>query len=749
MADEEPPSLGRSAPSTPSASAFGGSGTAPPSMAFSHNNGGTNNNNTTPPSDDLNRRWKQYEQEMETRRSESALTKSANSDSGNYKLPDAAKRGVSEGGTGIADYSVKRSTSYDTNELIRKYAGVTGIPPALSSGLPRPSSFRRTSSSMSQSSAAVREEALQVLDLVDEHLNAPFSVRRTESGGFRAHASSMAGGSASTIPSSYSVRRTESGTVMVEHEGTEDEDGAIQPYYVKRTASGTVTSGRGPRRTPAALSGLGLSESALNNSRTQFKSGRYSFSDPKFREDDYLAEDEDDIIGPSGTFDENDPNVEVPISPHHSKYRDDVGPTAFDGDFPRGSSAWSSRYTDNPIKTKLMLDDWDQGNYGNRERQSARNMFMSTASSMRDAANNVGGTMTSQGGKVFGAGFSFRQSHTFGNQKDNFNLRTMWNDGDVGDVYDDQSIQGTRNHKTWQQVMLNKKRRRRIGCSILCFILAIIALAVGLSTTKEQRTANKSTYPGHDIGSPVTFYATCDTPYNAHEEKVLQSTIATLPEDGNFFVHLGNLQDAAENSCPPSRMYEMATLFLKSPIPFINVPGDQDWVKCTDQALAFSRWLNAFEDIDENFSNDNVMVRRSENNPELFVFNQNGVLFFGLHLVNGPILDLERHDARMRDMAIFFLGMLNFHKEEFRAIVILGNARPGHQQHRFFESVSNVLERIQTPVVYVHADSGLGDVEYTPIEKYPFIHGIQVPNGGKEGPLKISVGFGNNPFVVG
>lgn len=744
--DEEPPSLGKAAPSAPPTSAFGGSGTAPPSAAFSHSAGGgdSNNNSDTPPSDDLNKRWKQYEQEMETRRSESSLTKSAKSDSSNYKLPDSVKRGVSEGAAS-GDYSFKKSTSYDTNELIRKYASVTGIPPAMSSGLPRPSSFRRSSSAISQTSAAVREEAMQVLDLVDEHLNAPFSVRRTESGGFRAQASSLAGGSgAGNITAPYSVRRTESGAVMVEHEGTEDAEGTIQPYFVKRTSSGTVTTGRGPRRTPAALSGLGLSDSSTNNSRTQFRSGRYSFSDPKFREDDFLAEEEDDIIGPSVSFDENDPNIEVPISPP-SKYRDD-GSTAFDGDFPRGSSTWSSRYSDNPQKTKKMLSDYDQGYYGSRDRQSARNMFMSTASSMRDTANHVGGAMATKSANVFGSGFSFRQSHTFGNQKDSFNLRSMWKNGE-DDQFDDESVQGNQTHKTWQQVMLNKKRRRRIGCSILCLILACIALGIGMGATKEKRSTAKGKFSGYNIGEPITFYATCDTPFNAHEAKQLEGTLATIPEDGEFFIHLGNLQDAAENSCPPSRMYEMADMFRKSPIPFINIPGEEDWVKCPDQALSFARWLNAFEDIDENF--DSAMVHRSENNPELFVFNQNGVLFFGLHLVNGSIRDLRGHDARMKDMAVFFLGMLNFYKGEFRSVVIMGNAHPGHQQHRFFESVSGVLERMQVPTVYVHADSGLGSVEYTPIEEFPFIHGIQVPNGGQAEPLRISVGFGETPFVVG
>jgi hypothetical protein len=767
MADEEePPSLGNSnATAPPPPAAFAGSGSAPPVAAFSHGGSGDNHNTSpsraTPPSDDLNKRWKQYEEEMETRRSESSLSGAkgnsalmetsydAESESGysNYQLPPEKVKRVSSSsasGEGLrtSGYSFSKSTSYDTNELIRKYSGVTGIPPSMGSGLPRPSSFRRSSSS---TSAAVREEAMQVLDLVDEHLNAPFHVRRTESGGFRASASSLNGGSGSSgnIPPAYSVSRTESGAVVVEHEGTADEEGAVQPYYVKRSSSGNITSGRGPRRTPAALSGLSLSDVAINNSRTQFKSGRYSFSDPTFREDDFLAEEEDEIIGPAGTFDENDPNVEVPITPA-STYHDDPG-AAFEGDFPRGSSTWSSRYSDNPHKTKRMLDNWENGYYGNRERQSARNMFMSTASTMKDAATNVGGAMASGSARVFGAGFSFRQSHTFGSQKEDMNLRTMWNDDEI------QEVQGNKVHKTWQQVMLNKKRRRRIICSLLFLVVAVIMIGVSVSSTSDKREAKRAArYPGSNMGLPMSFYAVSNAPYNQAQEKQFAGDIATLPSDGEFIVHVGNLQDAAVSLCPPSRFYDMASIFRRSPIPFFAVPGENDWVNCPNQPLSFARWAHSMVDIDEKF-NHAMQVRRSENNPELFAVLHNGVLFFGLHLVSGTFENEDAMLAREKDMKNFVLGMINLNKEQFRAVVLLGNARPGPQQRSFFSSIADVLQRIRAPVLYVHSDSGVGaqGEQYTPMPEFPFIQGIQVPSGGQQKPLKISVDFGGSPFVVG
>jgi len=417
----------------------------------------------------------------------------------------------------------------------------------------------------------------------------------------------------------------------------------------------------------------------------------------------------------------------------------------FDGDFPRGSSTWSSRYTDNPHKTKRMLDQWDRGHYGSRDRQSARNMFISTASNVREAATHVGDAMASKSARVFGAGYSFRQSHTFGNQKENTNLNAIWKD----DQDSSDSIQGTRVHTTWQEAMLNKKRRRRICGSLLCAILAIVVLSVSIAATSEQRAEKRaSKYPGSGMGVPVTFYATSNTPYDGDEEKQLASNLATIPNDAEFIIHLGNLQDASVTMCPESRYSDAASVLKKSPVPLFVVPGEQDWVKCPRQKDSFNKWLAAFGTFEAE-SNNGMEVERSHSNPEIFSSLYNGVLFFGLHQVSGSIQDTDAHEARQQDMRNFFLGMLNYHKGQFRAVVIMGNARPGPQQQGFFNSIADALRRYKGPVAYVHADSGVGDAVYTPLPELPHLLGVQVPTGNTHKPLKITVGYGSRPFVVG
>jgi hypothetical protein len=392
-----------------------------------------------------------------------------------------------------------------------------------------------------------------------------------------------------------------------------------------------------------------------------------------------------------------------------------------------------------------MLDNWDNGHYGSRERQSARNMFMSTTSTMRDAANNVGDAMASQSARVFGAGFSFRQSHTFGNQKESTNLHSVWND----DQEDTGSIQGTRVHKTWQEVMLNKKRRRRVCLSLICLVLAIVLISVSLSSTSEQRAAKRAAnFPGSGAGVPVTFYATSNIPYNQDQEKQFINDLSTIPNDAEFVAHLGNIQDASVSMCPESRPYEVASMLKRSPVPVFLVPGAEDWIECPRQNFALNTWLDVFGEFDRKF-NSPLAVKRSKGNPELFVILHNGVLFFGLHLVSGTLQDPDGQMSREQDMKNFFFGMLNFYKEQFRAVVMLGNARPGPQQKAFFDTIGDSLNRARAPVAYIHADSGVGSVQYTPIPELPNVVGIQVPSGSVQKPLKITVGFGAHPFVVG
>mmetsp|Transcript_8629 Transcript_8629/g.21617 ORF Transcript_8629/g.21617 Transcript_8629/m.21617 type:complete len:808 (-) Transcript_8629:165-2588(-) len=807
MDDEEPPSLSKAPtgpPSAPPAGAFGSappagafaahasssggasSGSAPPPSAFSHrSSGGGGGGAVTAPSvavvppaaaaaDDLNARWKQHEEDMELRRTGSSISASGRGSSGNgtnssisNKLvttasPAATTSNFSDGISPRRTYSFTKSssTSYDTNELIKKYSGVTGLvgttPPVATASSPArtssnaeppsPASYDR-SSPTAAADRAVREEAMNVLNLADDYLNSPMNVRRTETGGFRA---------------SLGV------------------EGSPPP----------ITTDRSDRRTPSALAGLGLTRTMSNSSQrshgsrgsrssrgshTSWKgpNGRFSFKDTNYHDDDYMSNDEEDAIvtkvrphpalGSSKASEKfhDEPsmgNVEIDIGVRKSNYSDYPDANFGAGDFPGKSSSWSSRYNTTKNTTK-MLDQWDtdyRNSSSQRERQSARNMFMSSAHNMLGAASSMGEKMATGSARVFGSGFSFRQNNTFGQQQeersglradDGTNLRTVWKD--IADDHDDMHSPGPRVNKTWQEVMQNKRKRRRILMSSICIALAAIALGLAFSPAINPNREKTASFPGSTEGSTITFYATSDTPFDGDEEEKLAKDLIKIPNDAEFVMHLGNMQDAGVTMCPETHAAESAAILRKSPVPVMVVPGEHDWVNCPYQENAFMRWMASFGAFQLAFPNT-MTYSRSENHPEIFMVLHKGVLIFGLHLVNGRVEDAEALDFLNEDMKNFFVGMLNDYKDQYRAIVIMGNARPGPRQKLFFDSLSTKLSGVPAPVAYVHANNGISNdiVTHTPFADLD-IMAIQVPKGGDHPPLKITVGYGSEPFIVG
>jgi hypothetical protein len=94
---------------------------------------------------------------------------------------------------------------------------------------------------------------------------------------------------------------------------------------------------------------------------------------------------------------------------------------------------------------------------------------------MKSAATKMCSEAQTQGEKVFGRGYSFRKNHVFGNQEHDtpqVNLCTVWKDTKEDDI-----VHGPgRVHKTWQEVMLNKRKRRPFFGIAALVILALATI---------------------------------------------------------------------------------------------------------------------------------------------------------------------------------------------------------------------------------------------------------------------------------
>ena len=481
------------------------------------------------------------------------------------------------------------------------------------------------------------------------------------------------------------------------------------PYRVERTASGGISSGVGEnkKRVPSALSGLDLGSRGLS----QPASGRFSIRDPK-----YLDDEEEIVL--------------------HSREAEPA------------RQSWSSRYSlesspfpmTRAMSGKEILADMEREEH--RQRMSARNMIASNA-------HNLTSWLPEGKSNVFGSGFSFRQNHVFGkNQADRLldetNLRTAWQDHDMdgGNVLPPPPPV----HKTWQQSLLNKQRRRRL-LLLAAAIGLVVCTTVIVGTTSVGR---KSVSASVSISerSPVTFYVSSDVPHGMADEVKFVQYLENLPDDAEFIVHLGNVQDPSSKQCPDTRYSDVASILEKSSSPMFVLPGAHDWIECPNPDESLDLWQTSFGEFESNFDHD-LDVYRQRERVENFALLHKNVLFIGLHLVTGPIPDQTKWNRLVEDNLKFFFGMLNLNEGKFQSLVIFGSARPGPQHELFFDGVMELVEDLEIPVAYIHANDGLGPAqEYLPFENHEEILAIQTESGGKNPPVRVEVGSGSRPFIL-
>jgi hypothetical protein len=71
-----------------------------------------------------------------------------------------------------------------------------------------------------------------------------------------------------------------------------------------------------------------------------------------------------------------------------------------------------------------------------------------------------------------------------------------------------------------------------------------------------------------------------DMPYNALEEIALNRIYQSFPANLAFALHIGDIKSGSE-SCDDALLTRRFNLLQKCPVPFILLPGDNEWVDCT------------------------------------------------------------------------------------------------------------------------------------------------------------------------
>jgi len=508
--------------------------------------------------------------------------------------------------------------------------------------------------------------------------------------------------------SSYSVYRTKTGGFMA-------------------SAAGSGTSGGNNKRVPSALSGL-------KYTATRTKSYNY-------RDDPYATSDGDNgVASPNTVRDDCEYGDKEEVLDHMERRRSESS----------SGSKWSSRYSvDNsllamagggggrastrPGSSSRILEDLSRDA---RDRRAARNLFGSAPSAAQDAG-------------VFGTGaFNFRQQYVFGRQG------VTVADQQQKNLYEGHSLPPASPRKSWQEqrdAKVRKRRRILILVSVVAFVF-VVTLATAISKKKRDASSVASSSVGNTIPTDtLTFYVTSDIPFDSDAEQKLADDLGRLdPDETKFLVHLGNLQRADTTACDPDRYREVADLIEKSsPVAAFVLPGKEDWADCPDPMAAFAAWDSAFAYFETTFDHDMEVGRQLER-LENFAFRESGVLILGVHVIGGRLYSAEENRIRNADNLNWIRNMTEDLGPESRAIVVLGNDRPGLPQNQdFFDEMSGFLQSYGLPAMYVHSNSGMGGFqEYAPFSNAGNVLAIQVPHGGKNPPTRITVGTGSRLFFV-
>lgn len=489
-------------------------------------------------------------------------------------------------------------------------------------------------------------------------------------------------------------------------------------FSVQRTATGGIQAthqgfaNEKARVVPKALSGLSFKSSRRNEGRKFRDLDLLESNTQPHRVDlEYGDEDAVDVISMERRFASSRPQESQGTA-----------------------STWSSRYSVDNTLLGISGGSISRSGLLKEERQAARNLF--------------GGKKSTS---VFGSrGFSFRKKNVFGKQgvtlpPPSRNLQTVWVDAPEDSPSNSPA-------KSWQEQLAQKRRQRR---NYILIIVAAIGLVVALSASLHRRSQSASQFSEPSLDHrDISFYATSDTPLSSNEQENLRDYVSQLEFFGeaDLFIHLGNTQDPDQTGCSVEAFQSTANILARSPFRTLVVPGIDDWRNCPDEDDGWENWWSVFQHF------GGPEARRQTDQRENWAYEAGGVLFLGVHVVEGKKNEIDMVEQTVRNMrnirwiqdAVLHFG------SDVRAVVIFGNAKPQEGSNDLFwvELGEIVNESSDRPYLYVHGNGGQGGTEFYRIfDDVGHVYGIQVQKGGNAPPVRVRVSLdtqdlAQNPFSL-
>ena len=295
-----------------------------------------------------------------------------------------------------------------------------------------------------------------------------------------------------------------------------------------------------------------------------------------------------------------------------------------------------------------------------------------------------------------------------------------------------------------------QKRKKMFWLAVLLVTFIALISIIGTTVSKSSGSAGSSYV---DVGETVRFFVISDIPFNKADETKLSRELDELdPKDGDFLIHLGDINKASSTLCTFSVYDDAAALLKQSPVPVLVLPGDNDWNDCPMPEAAFDYWMEKLNRFENNFSPSKFpesfpSVDRQLGRDENFAFLHKGVLFIGVHLVDGTVQSEREWSIRDQENVSWVEQQLNLYSfDQYRAVVLLGHAGYSSKVGDFFWPVMDDFRRANKPVLYLHANDGEGMIEYHPAEDFKKFTAVRLEVGSKVTPTQITVGGGAKPF---
>eukprot|EP00557_Chaetoceros_sp_GSL56_P003115 CAMPEP_0176493012 /NCGR_PEP_ID=MMETSP0200_2-20121128/9327_1 /TAXON_ID=947934 /ORGANISM="Chaetoceros sp., Strain GSL56" /LENGTH=817 /DNA_ID=CAMNT_0017890657 /DNA_START=251 /DNA_END=2704 /DNA_ORIENTATION=+ len=295
-----------------------------------------------------------------------------------------------------------------------------------------------------------------------------------------------------------------------------------------------------------------------------------------------------------------------------------------------------------------------------------------------------------------------------------------------------------------------QKRKRMFWLAVL--LLSLVTLFTIVGTAVSNANAGKKGGGYISVGEEVKFFVTSDIPLNRADETKLSRELSNLhARDGDFLIHLGDINSASTSLCTFSVYDDAAALLKQSPIPVLVLPGNNDWNECPMPEAAFEYWEEKFGRFENNFDVEQLpnfpSVNRQMGRDENFAFLHKGVLFIGVHVVDGTVQSEREWSIRDTENLQWVEQQLNLYDaNEFRAIVLLGHAGYSSKVGDFFWPAAEKFKLANKPVLYLHANDGDGMIEYHPVSDFKKFTAVRVEKGSKVASTQIVVGGGMKPF---